>query len=115
MPTLSRRSLTVCGGTGAIIPTDGAGVGLTTDGTGDGAAGIAAGTVDGMPAGEAGTVAGDGPITTIRTTIRAGIIRDPVTGLRATRILHAARRDRVSIVTARWSAVMAQFVRRIAV
>lgn len=115
MPTLSRRSLTVCGGTGAIIPTDGAGVGLTTDGTGDGAAGIAVGTVAGMLAGEAGMAAGDGPIITILITIQAGIIRDLVTGLHAIHILHVAHRDRVSIVTARWSAVMAQFVRRIAV
>lgn len=115
MPTLSRRSLTVCGGTGAIIPTDGAGVGPIMDGTGAGAAGIAVGTVAGMLAGEAGMAAGDGPIITILITIQAGIIRDLVTGLHAIHILHVARRDRVSIVTARWSAVMAQFVRRIAV
>ena len=108
MPTLSRRSLTVCGGTGAIIPTDGAGVGPIMDGTGAGAAGIAVGTVAGM-------LAGDGPIITILITIQAGIIRDLVTGLHAIHILHVARRDGVSIVTARWSAVMAQFVRRIAV
>lgn len=92
----SLHSATACGGIGAITPLAGVGAGPTTDGTGDGAAGIAAGTVDGMPAGEAGTVAGDGPITTIRTTIRVGIIRDPVTGLRATRILHAALMARVT-------------------
>ena len=76
----SLHSLTACGGIGVITPMDGVGAGPTTDGTGDGAAGIVDGMVDGMPAGEAGTVAGDGPITIIRTTIRAGIIRDPVIG-----------------------------------
>ena len=76
----SLHSLTACGGIGVIILMDGVGAGPTTDGTGDGAAGIAAGTVDGMPAGGAGTVAGGGPITTLRITIRAGLIQDPVTG-----------------------------------
>lgn len=87
---LSRRSLTVCGGTGAIIPTDGAGGGPIMDGTGAGAAGIAVGTVAGMLAGEAGMAAGDGPIITILITIQAGIIRDLVTGLHAIHILHVA-------------------------
>ena len=59
------------------------------DGTGDGAAGMAVGTADGTPVGEAGMAVGDGIITTIRITIRAGIIRDRVTGLRTIDILHA--------------------------
>ena len=94
---LSRHSPTACGGTGAITPTAGVWVGPTTAGTGAGAAGMVAGTAVGMPAGVAGTAdgAGVGPITTIRTTIRVGIIRDPATGLRATRTPRAARRARV--------------------
>lgn len=86
-------------------------------GTGAGAAGMVAGTAVGMPAGVAGTAdgAGVGPITTIRTTIRAGIIRDPGTGLRATRTPRAARRAGVSTATERWSATRVRYVRRMAV
>lgn len=113
----SRHSPTACGGTGAITPTAGVWVGPTTAGTGAGAAGMMAGTAVGMPAGEAGTAdgAGVGPITTIRTTIRAGIIRDPGTGLRATRTPRAARRAGVSTATERWSATRVRYVRRMAV
>lgn len=65
---------------------DGVGAGPTTDGTGDGAAGIVDGMVDGMPVGAAGMAVGDGPITIIRPIMQAGIIRNLDIGDRVIRI-----------------------------